>query len=1385
MVYWRGALRLCLAVGILCCGMWTQGDAQHVTKVITVGSDAAGAFWQEVAVGDSLLRPDRDGFYRSDQFIGFIAVVDSVGDEAYGYYRLANRQDTLTVSFGGVPGLGAAGSVSLAELDQARADVRHDGGLVAGEISGQRIVNLVLHQSAGDNGLSGSVLVKTGLQTRASPGVSSDVLALASQGDTVWVGTSAGLSRYAAGSVTPVLPDVAVLSLAVGRTVEPSEAAGQQVVVPDFVGLPGQHVHLLEDITPGTDIPLSLWASSGAAGAVGFRAHLVFDSLRVAVSGTAHDDTTAVIPRLDPDPSWAGADTLELTAFQEPGTPEAGSGWWPTRTDTNPALVAASSDSGQLTTLSLSAADGFTGQVRFGISHIEYFRRMPPSDSLLAVLPAEDAAIAAKQDSAQIVGGALAADTRAVRLDGNWPVAGDQGVRFVRDVRDSAVVEVVASDLGTGTVGFEAIVSFDPNALELQVADVSGSAVPGLGLIGPRPRGFEVTGDSVRILALSDALTPALQASGQLALLRFRPVGSLSASDDGLGESAVRLERVGYFTALADTTLGAVTADILLDLDAGTAGEQLTRTGLLPEARDSAEVLADSFPAAVRKLNLVFVISDTSRLTVQRFNLNPAVISGFASVEVTAPDTVVVGIQAFSDVDPPTTRISLGRVVFEAQRNFRDRVEVKLARVDFLDLAGQPVGASQTTEVPTVFSGVALAEQTGSVSGVVVSRAPIAAGQGVFSDTLAASADAAGAVASGTPSVWVGTRRIDEGFGGLFRLNRETGAEAAVYTAANSGLGDDDVSAVAVRSDTVWVGTLGEGLYRLLPDASDAEQWLRYQFPGASDTVNAQDNVISALAMDESSGGLWVGTAGGGVGYMYEDAPGGGAWKLIREETSAESAGLGFNFVSCIAVSDNTAWVGTGFAGLYRITVLPPDLIDAVERVSGGGAAPEVPKQINQITVSGDTVWAATSEGLLRLDMDPTGAVVGGAMFSADSLRGVGDALSSVAVGAGRAWAGRRPTAFLETVWDVAADTDVDDALLAGGDVVPDMRLSVAFVSSATGEVSQVASLRDSLSIDNVAPIIASVHPNADSSAAGAVREGVDAPLEVSAHVLDPGFTGVRSLDPSLVSVSINGAAPEPADSVEIAPGVAEVARHVAWALLDTLGGGGGAVKVGVLSDSTVVLEGVDDQGVPFEPIGLDSTAILGDFVVSRATRDTLAVIDRGTNITTSPAGLRLVRMTDQAVYHNLRVLPAVRSLGAGSHTISISVTDLAGNTATRDAAFTLAAADAAGAAAARLVSYPNPFESVRGTTIRFFLDELTDLANTYSATLLFFDVAGVPVHKIAMAGLSAGEHRLSWNGRTGSGDLLPNGVYVCELSASSAESTLTPVYWKMVVFNR
>lgn len=82
--------------------------------------------------------------------------------------------------------------------------------------------------------------------------------------------------------------------------------------------------------------------------------------------------------------------------------------------------------------------------------------------------------------------------------------------------------------------------------------------------------------------------------------------------------------------------------------------------------------------------------------------------------------------------------------------------------------------------------------------------------------------------------------------------------------------------------------------------------------------------------------------------------------------------------------------------------------------------------------------------------------------------------------------------------------------------------------------------------------------------------------------------------------------------------------------------------------------------------------------------------------------------------------------------------------------------------------AYPNPFSERTTLTLR--------LAEAGPATLIVYDVAGRAVATLADGVLTAGEHRVTWDGTAADGRSLPAGLYVARLtgSAGHAVSKLT-----------
>jgi ligand-binding sensor domain-containing protein len=131
------------------------------------------------------------------------------------------------------------------------------------------------------------------------------------------------------------------------------------------------------------------------------------------------------------------------------------------------------------------------------------------------------------------------------------------------------------------------------------------------------------------------------------------------------------------------------------------------------------------------------------------------------------------------------------------------------------------------------------------------------------------------------------------------------------FTTANSGLRDDRVTALLEdRAGGVWVGTAGGGVSRYFEGTWQA-------FFMESDSLS--DNIVIAL-LEDRVGGVWVGTTGG-VSRYFE-----GTWQTF----STESDSLGSNHVTGLLEDQ---------AGGIWVSTAPGWDLNAQKYVSGGGVS--------------------------------------------------------------------------------------------------------------------------------------------------------------------------------------------------------------------------------------------------------------------------------------------------------------------------------------------------------------------------------------------------------------------------------------------------------------
>jgi hypothetical protein len=78
--------------------------------------------------------------------------------------------------------------------------------------------------------------------------------------------------------------------------------------------------------------------------------------------------------------------------------------------------------------------------------------------------------------------------------------------------------------------------------------------------------------------------------------------------------------------------------------------------------------------------------------------------------------------------------------------------------------------------------------------------------------------------------------------------------------------------------------------------------------------------------------------------------------------------------------------------------------------------------------------------------------------------------------------------------------------------------------------------------------------------------------------------------------------------------------------------------------------------------------------------------------------------------------------------------------------------------------NYPNPFNSA--TRLAFYLPQSAPLK------LEVYDMLGRKVRKLVDDNFAAGQHNITWDGRSDTGELLPSGIYFCHLKSSDNEET-------------
>jgi hypothetical protein len=161
-------------------------------------------------------------------------------------------------------------------------------------------------------------------------------------------------------------------------------------------------------------------------------------------------------------------------------------------------------------------------------------------------------------------------------------------------------------------------------------------------------------------------------------------------------------------------------------------------------------------------------------------------------------------------------------------------------------------------------------------------------------------------------------------------------------------------------------------------------------------------------------------------------------------------------------------------------------------------------------------------------------------------------------------------------------------------------------------------------------------------------------------------------------------------------------------------------------------------------------------FVVTAKPLDTGSVslvIDR-----VNTAGFTTTKNSDTD-YTISYTVPTGAPLSDGIHCLTVEARDTGGSKGTFEASgLTVKSSDSPQLNGAPL-NYPNPFDPSIGTTVSYYLTKDADI------TLNIYDISGTLVAKrsapSASAGGKAGYNETPWDGKSGTGDFVGNGMYL------------------------
>ncbi len=154
--------------------------------------------------------------------------------------------------------------------------------------------------------------------------------------------------------------------------------------------------------------------------------------------------------------------------------------------------------------------------------------------------------------------------------------------------------------------------------------------------------------------------------------------------------------------------------------------------------------------------------------------------------------------------------------------------------------------------------------------------------------------------ASDGSTVWIGTDGD-----GLYRLKEGYSRES--FTSYNSGLTNDSIMAISFDGrERLWIGTYLDGIFIRQPSGNI----VRYRY---ADSLPSSK--ISLLRYDADNDVMYIGMFGGGVAAV--DASSGQIRKIIDDER--------IRWPECVSIQGNNLWIGS-VNGLYKYNILLDEL---------------------------------------------------------------------------------------------------------------------------------------------------------------------------------------------------------------------------------------------------------------------------------------------------------------------------------------------------------------------------------------------------------------------------------------------------------------------------